>query len=95
MELVLQQSELVQEELPGVLTQAPCRDVVVLADKDKGWMDDEMKLALRGYNISWQTRQGSPYAAADLLRVSAGSASMIVLMRPESGEVRSHPDCFW
>ena len=61
----------------------------MLAERDKGCMDDEMKTALRGYNISWQTREGSPYAAADLLRVSAGSASMIVLMRPESGEVRA------
>ena len=65
-----------------------CRDVVVLAEQDKAWMDEEMKMALKGYDISWQTREGSPYAAADLLRVSAGSSSMIVLMRPESGEVR-------
>ena len=60
---------------------------MVLAEQDKGWMDDQMKDALKGYSISWQTREGSPYAAADLLRVSAGAASMIVLMRPESGKV--------
>lgn len=50
-------------------------------------MDGEMKEALKGYNLSWQSREGSPYAAADLTRVSAGSAAMIVLMRPESDQV--------
>ena len=68
-----------------------CRDVVVLAEADKEWMDGEMKAALKGYNIQWQTRQGSPYAAADLQRVSAGASSMIVLMRPEEGKVQ--PAC--
>ena len=60
---------------------------MVLAEQDKEWMDGQMKAALKGYSVSWQTRQGSPYAAADLQRVSAGASSMIVLMRPEEGEV--------
>ena len=60
----------------------------MLAEHEKEWMDGEMKAALKGYNIQWQTRQGSPYAAADLQRVSAGASSMIVLMRPEEGKVQ-------
>lgn len=50
-------------------------------------MDTEAQAALRGYNISWQTREGAPYSANDLNRVSAGSAETIILMRPEIGRV--------
>ncbi len=52
-------------------------------------MDTEAQAALRGYDISWQTREGAPYSANDLNRVSAGSAETIILMRPENGRVRS------
>ena len=65
-----------------------CSDIVVMAEKNKEWMDSQMKDALKGYKLSWQSREGSPYAAADLTRVSAGSAAMIVLLRPESDQVR-------
>ena len=51
-------------------------------------MDTEAQAALRGYDISWQTREGAPYSANDLNRVSAGSAETIILMRPENGRVR-------
>ena len=57
-----------------------------MAERDKNWMDGEMKDALKGYKMSWQSREGSPYAAADLTRVSAGSAGMIVLLRPDSAD---------
>ena len=60
-----------------------------MAERSKEHMDAEMKEALRGYKLSWQSREGAPYAAADLTRVSAGSAAMIVLLRPESETVRS------
>lgn len=50
-------------------------------------MDAEMKEALRGYDLSWQSREGAPYSAADLTRVSAGSAAMIVLLRPDNVSV--------
>ena len=40
-----------------------------------------------GYNVSWQTREGAPYSANDLARVSAGSAQTIILLRPESAMV--------
>lgn len=52
-------------------------------------MDAEAQSALRGYNISWQTREGAPYSANDLNRVSAGSAETVILMRPEIGRVSS------
>lgn len=54
-------------------------------------MDTEAQTALRGYDISWQTREGAPYSANDLNRVSAGSAETIILMRPENGRVRPFP----
>ena len=58
-------------------------------------MDTEAQAALRGYNISWQTREGAPYSANDLARVSAGAAETIILMRPENARVSSiHPPCF-
>lgn len=60
---------------------------MVLAQQDKTWMDSELQAALKGYNISWQTREGAPYSANDLARVSAGSASTIILLRPEGAEV--------
>ena len=66
---------------------APCSDIVVMAERSKEWMDAEMKDALRGYKLSWQSREGSPYSAGDLTRVSAGSAGMIVLLRPDSDAV--------
>ena len=37
--------------------------------------------------MSWQTREGAPYSANDLARVSAGSAQTIILLRPESAMV--------
>lgn len=61
----------------------------MLAQHDKTWMDNEVQAALRGYNVSWQTREGVPYSAYDLARVSAGSASTIILLRPEEAQVRS------
>ncbi|KAK9797001.1 hypothetical protein WJX73_002827 [Symbiochloris irregularis] len=64
-------------------------DIVVMAERPKDTMDAEMKQALRGYKLSWQSREGAPYSAADLTRVSAGSAAMIVLLRPESGDIKS------
>lgn len=50
-------------------------------------MDSECQAALKGYNVSWQTREGAPYSANDLSRVSAGSASTIILLRPENQQV--------
>lgn len=69
------------------ITLFGCRGIVVLAQQDKSWMDNEAQAALRGYNVSWQTREGAPYSANDLARVSAGSAETIILMRPENGRV--------
>lgn len=61
-----------------------CRGIVVLAQQTKTWMDSEVQTALRGYNITWQTREGAPYSANDLSRVSAGDAESIILLRPEN-----------
>ena len=46
-----------------------CRPVVIMAERDKEWMDGEVQGALKGYKVNWQTRQGAPYAAADLAKV--------------------------
>lgn len=46
-----------------------CRPVVIMAERDKEWMDGEVQGALKGYKVNWQTRQGAPYSAADLAKV--------------------------
>lgn len=33
-----------------------CRPVVILAQRDKEEMDEELKTALRGYSLEWHTR---------------------------------------
>ena len=42
---------------------------MIMAERDKEWMDGEVQGALKGYKVNWQTRQGAPYAAADLAKV--------------------------
>ena len=59
----------------------------MLAQHEKTWMDSEVQSALKGYDISWQTREGAPYSANDLARVSAGAADTIILLRPQNGRV--------
>lgn len=64
-----------------------CRPVVVLAERDKEAMDQEVRRALRGYELEWHTRSGSPHSSADLERVAAGQAHTIVLLHPEETKV--------
>jgi len=47
-----------------------CRAVVIMAERDKSDMDADVQQALKGYKIRWQTREGAPYSAADLAKVS-------------------------
>ncbi len=58
-----------------------------MAERDKSSMDAEVQAALKGYKIRWQTRQGAPYSAADLAKVSASAASTVILMRPDNSHV--------
>ena len=50
-------------------------------------MDQEVRRALRGYELEWHTRSGSPHSSADLERVAAGQAHTIVLLHPEETKV--------
>ncbi|KAF8072886.1 Utp11 [Scenedesmus sp. PABB004] len=60
--------------------------VVVLADKDKAWMDSAVHDMLRdrGLKLEVHTRQGSPFKLSDLRRVAASRASTIIVLHPES-----------
>ncbi|KAL3158654.1 hypothetical protein ABBQ32_011397 [Trebouxia sp. C0010 RCD-2024] len=61
--------------------------VVIMAERDKSDMDADVQAALKGYKVRWQTRQGAPYSAADLAKVSASAASTVILMRPDNSRV--------
>lgn len=64
-----------------------CRAVVIMAERNKSDMDADVQAALKGYRIRWQTREGAPYSAADLAKVSASAASTVILMRPDNSRV--------
>ena len=57
-----------------------CRPVVVLADREKEEMDEELRHSLKGYKIEWHTRSGAPHCSSDLERVAAGQAKNIILL---------------
>ena len=65
-----------------------CRPVVVLAERDKADMDEQLRIALKGYKVDWHTRSGAPHNLSDLARVAAGQARSIILLEPEGGQVR-------
>ncbi len=69
-----------------------CRAVVIMAERDKSHMDADVQQALKGYKIRWQTREGAPYSAADLAKVSASAASTVILMRPDNSRVAFKDD---
>jgi len=69
-----------------------CRAVVIMAERDKSDMDADVQQALKGYKIRWQTREGAPYSAADLAKVSASAASTVILMRPDNSRVAFKDD---
>jgi len=53
---------------------------VVLADREKEEMDEELRHSLKGYKIEWHTRSGAPHCSSDLERVAAGQAKNIILL---------------
>lgn len=57
-----------------------CRPVVVLADREKEGMDEELRHSLKGYKLEWHTRSGVPHCSSDLERVAAGQAKNIILL---------------
>ena len=42
--------------MTGTDVGAVCRPVVILAQRDKEEMDEELKTSLRGYSLEWHTR---------------------------------------
>lgn len=78
---------------PSLLyTVCVCRTVVIMAERSKSEMDQAVQAALKGYNIRWQTREGAPYSASDLAKVSASQASTVILMRPDNSRVQYKDD---
>ncbi|DBB14997.1 hypothetical protein WJX82_007629 [Trebouxia sp. C0006] len=66
--------------------------VVIMAERNKSDMDADVQQALKGYKIRWQTREGAPFSAADLAKVSASAASTVILMRPDNSRVAFKDD---
>ena len=54
--------------------------MVVLADREKEEMDEELRHSLKGYKVEWHTRSGAPHCSSDLERVAAGQAKNIILL---------------
>ena len=53
---------------------------MVLADREKEGMDEELRHSLKGYKLEWHTRSGVPHCSSDLERVAAGQAKNIILL---------------
>ena len=53
---------------------------MVLADREKEEMDEELRHSLKGYKIEWHTRSGAPHCSSDLERVAAGQAKNVILL---------------
>ncbi len=71
----------------------PC--VVVLADKDKVAMDEEIAGSLEGKRLRVVTRSGSPMSMLDLELVSLGTSKSVVVLSPElkaDGTSMSHQE---
>lgn len=66
--------------MPGTSVCCASRPVVVLADREKEEMDDELRHSLKGYKIEWHTRSGAPHCSSDLDRVAAGQAKNVILL---------------
>lgn len=57
--------------------------VVVLADRDKVAMDEEIRAGLEGHRLRVVTRSGSPLAIHDLGLVNLGEARSVIVLSPE------------
>ena len=60
---------------------------MILADREKEEMDEELRAALKGISLEWHTRMGYPHSITDLQRVAAGQAKNVILLNPDSEEV--------
>lgn len=69
-----------KQDLSLLKQRCKCRPVVVLADREKEEMDEELRHSLKGYKIEWHTRCGVPHCSSDLERVAAGQAKNIILL---------------
>ncbi|KAA6419289.1 MAG: hypothetical protein FRX49_10813 [Trebouxia sp. A1-2] len=74
---LLRQIAINKKEQAGPAYAGP---VVVLADREKEEMDEELRHSLKGYKIEWHTRCGVPHCSSDLERVAAGQAKNIILL---------------
>lgn len=68
----------------GILSSRP---VVILSERPKEEMDDELRASLRGVSLEWHTRMGFPHSVSDLQRVAAGQAKNVILLNPDQDEV--------
>eukprot|EP00878_Enallax_costatus_P027636 GHUV01029773.1.p1 GENE.GHUV01029773.1~~GHUV01029773.1.p1 ORF type:complete len:281 (+),score=62.85 GHUV01029773.1:313-1155(+) len=76
---VLQQIAKARHESGGTMFNVP---IVVLADKDKDEMDDQVVEELEGTNLRVMTRSGNPAKPSEQKRASVATADTVVLMWP-------------
>lgn len=67
-----------------------CRPIVILADRQKEEMDEELRAALKGFTLEWHTRTGFPHSISDLQKVAAGQAKNVILLNPDSEAEEVH-----
>lgn len=70
-------------ELAAANANKPGACVVVLSERDKTAMDDDIRQRLDGKKLKVVTRSGSPLSLADLELLSLGVARSIVILSPE------------
>ncbi|KAJ9532360.1 hypothetical protein QJQ45_010454 [Haematococcus lacustris] len=58
--------------------------VVIMADKPKHEMDDEITARLKSTSLDIVTRSGNPASCRDLAMVAAGQADTVIVLHPDS-----------
>ncbi|MEQ1501637.1 MAG: potassium transporter TrkA, partial [Myxococcota bacterium] len=66
--------------------------VVLLADRDKVEMDDELREILGDTKLKVVTRSGSPLSPPDLAIVNPGAARAVIVLAPEGEESEAEAD---
>lgn len=79
-------------ELAEANRNKPNACVVVLADRDKVEMDDEIRDILGDLRLKVVTRSGSPMSPGDIAIANPGAARAVIVLAPEGGESPAEAD---
>jgi hypothetical protein len=79
-------------ELAEANSNKPGACVVLLADRDKVEMDDEIREILAGRKLKVVTRSGSPMSPADIEIANPGAARSVIVLAPEGDQSVAEAD---